>query len=178
MEARSDGSWERRCRPHGLGVAFAGSMAKPTGSSVNRSKITGAFRSSFDGQLPRRVLSEEVIEIPRGGLVEAFLERGFHVYTLNPKQVDRFRDRHSVAGAKDDRRDAYVLADAPRTALHKFRRVALDDPLVIQIREIARDDEDLREEMNRLTNRLREQLYRVAPLAPRPDGDAQQPNTL
>lgn len=103
------------------------------------------------------------IEIPRGALVETFLERGLHVYTLNPKQVDRFRDRHSVAGAKDDRRDAYVLADALRTDLHNFRRVELDHPLVIQIREISRADEDLREEINRLTNRLREQLYRVAP---------------
>jgi transposase len=103
------------------------------------------------------------IEIPRGALVETLLERGLHVYTLNPKQVDRFRDRHSMAGAKDDRRDAYVLADALRTDLHKFRRVGLDHPLVIQIRELSRADEDLREEMNRLTNRLREQLHRCAP---------------
>lgn len=103
------------------------------------------------------------IEIPRGALVETLLERGLHVYTLNPKQVDRFRDRHSVAGAKDDRRDAYVLADALRTDLHKFRRVSLDHPLVIQIRELSRADEDLREEMNRLTNRFREQLYRCSP---------------
>jgi transposase len=113
-----------------------------------------------DGRAERVAVA---IEIPRGGLVETFLERGLHVYTLNPKQVDRFRDRHSVSGAKDDRRDAYVLADALRTDLHKFRRVALDHPLVIQIREISRADEDLREEINRLTNRLREQLYRVAP---------------
>lgn len=69
-----------------------------------------------------------VIEIPCGGLVETVLERGLHVYTLTPKQVDRFRDRHSVAGAKDDRRDAYVLAAALRTDLHKVRRVALDHP--------------------------------------------------
>jgi len=30
------------------------------------------------------------------------VERGFHVYAINPKQLDRFRDRHSVPGAKDD----------------------------------------------------------------------------
>ena len=28
------------------------------------------------------------------------VERKLHVYYLNPKQLDRFRDRHSVAGAK------------------------------------------------------------------------------
>lgn len=102
------------------------------------------------------------IEVPRGALVETLLERGLHVYALNPKQLDRFRDRHSVAGAKDDRLDAYVLGDALRTDLHKFRRVALDHPLVIQLREISRADEDLRDEFNRLTNRMREQLHRWA----------------
>jgi hypothetical protein len=52
------------------------------------------------------------IEVPRGPVVEAFLERGYAVYSINPKQLDRFRDRHSVAGAKDDRRDAFVLASS------------------------------------------------------------------
>jgi hypothetical protein len=49
------------------------------------------------------------IEIPRGAVVETLIERGFHVCAINPKQLDRFRDRHTVAGAKDDRRDALVL---------------------------------------------------------------------
>ena len=35
-------------------------------------------------------------------MVETLVERGFHVYAINPKQLDRFRDRHSVPGAKDD----------------------------------------------------------------------------
>ena len=55
------------------------------------------------------------IEVPRGAIVEGLMERGFHVFAINPKQLDRFRDRHSVAGAKDDRRDAFVLADSLRT---------------------------------------------------------------
>ena len=49
------------------------------------------------------------IETPRGAVVESLVERGFAVYSLNPKQMDRFRDRHTVAGAKDDRRDAFVM---------------------------------------------------------------------
>ena len=52
------------------------------------------------------------IEIPRGAIVETLLEHGFTVFSINPKQLDRFRDRYSPAGAKDDRRDAFVLADA------------------------------------------------------------------
>ena len=42
------------------------------------------------------------IETPHGPIVEALLERGFNVYSINPKQLDRFRDRFTVAEAKDD----------------------------------------------------------------------------
>jgi transposase len=100
------------------------------------------------------------IEVPRGAVVETLVEQGFHLYAINPKQLDRFRDRYSVAGAKDDRRDALVLGDSLRTDRSRFRRVQLDDPVVIQLRELARVDEDLRREANQLTNRLREQLHR------------------
>jgi len=100
------------------------------------------------------------IEIPRGAVVETLVERGVHVYAINPKQLDRFRDRHNVSGAKDDRRDAFVLADSVRTDRPCFRRVRLEAPLVIQLRELSRIDEDLRREANQLTNRLREQLQR------------------
>jgi transposase len=105
------------------------------------------------------------IETPRGPVVDGFLERGFQVYAMNPKQLDRFRDRFTVAGAKDDGRDAHVLGDALRTDRHVLRRLALDDPLVIELREWSRMVEDLREERNRLTNRVREQLWRYYPQA-------------
>ena len=36
----------------------------------------------------------------QGLVVEALLERGFCVYGINPKQLDRFRDRFTVVGAK------------------------------------------------------------------------------
>jgi len=39
------------------------------------------------------------IEITHGPVVEALLERGLCVYAINPKQLDRFRDRFTVAGA-------------------------------------------------------------------------------
>jgi Transposase/Transposase IS116/IS110/IS902 family len=42
------------------------------------------------------------IETPHGPIVEALLERSFNVYSINPKQLDRFRDRFTVSGAKDD----------------------------------------------------------------------------
>jgi transposase len=103
------------------------------------------------------------IEVPRGPVVEAFIERGLHVFAINPKQLDRFRDRHTVAGAKDDRRDAFVLADALRTDLSALRRLELDAPWVVRLRELSRLQEELGAEINRTANRLREQLLRFYP---------------
>src|SRR5438552_3930716 len=103
------------------------------------------------------------IEVPRGPVVDTLLERGMHVFSLNPKQLDRFRDRHTVAGAKDDRRDAFVLADSLRTDRPAFRRVRPDQPRVVELRELSRVEDDLGEELRRLSNRLREQLHRFFP---------------
>jgi transposase len=103
------------------------------------------------------------IEVPHGPVVEALLERGFQVYTINPKQLDRFRDRFSIAGAKDDRRDAYVMADSLRTDRHAFRRLSIDDPIVVELREWSRMTDDLQQERTRLANRVREQLWRYYP---------------
>jgi transposase len=105
------------------------------------------------------------IEVPHGPVVEALLERGFAVYAINPKQLDRFRDRFTVAGAKDDSRDAHVLGDALRTDRHALRRLAVQDPLLIELREWSRMTEDLQQERNRLANRVREQLWRYYPQA-------------
>ena len=103
------------------------------------------------------------IEVPRGPVVESLLERGFVVHSINPKQLDRFRDRISPAGAKDDRRDARVLASALRTDGHCLRRLEPTDPVVIELREWSRLSEDLTQERVRLANRMREQLWRYYP---------------
>lgn len=101
------------------------------------------------------------IETPHGVLVDTLLEQDFAVFALNPKQLDRFRDRFTAAGAKDDGRDAHVLGDAVRTDRRAFRRVRPDDPVVIQLREVCRLRDELQEDEARLANRLRDQLYRV-----------------
>jgi len=110
---------------------------------------------------PQRVAV--AIEVPRGAIVEGLLERGFHVFALHPKQLDRFRDRHSVAGAKDDRRDAFVLADAVRTDQPSFRRLQLDTPQLLRLRELSRAEETLLEDFRRSANRLQDQLHRFYP---------------
>ena len=117
--------------------------------------------AELTGNRPQR--AAVAIEVPRGAIVELLVERGFVVFSVNPKQLDRFRDRHTVAGAKDDSRDAFVLADSLPPDEQCFRRIQLDDPRIIQVRELTRIEEDLKAEFSRLTNRLREQLHRYYP---------------
>jgi transposase len=100
------------------------------------------------------------LEVSDGPLVETLLEQGFATFHLNPKQLDRFRDRYSPAGAKDDRRDARVGARALLTDHDAFRRLVPPDPLTIQLRATNRLCDELTAERTAVTNRLRDQLWR------------------
>ncbi len=103
------------------------------------------------------------METPRGPLVEALLDREVAVFAVNPKQLDRFRDRFGAAGAKDDRRDARVIADSLRTDERAFRAIEPSLPWVAELRELSRMREDLVHERVALVNGIREQLGRYFP---------------
>ena len=103
------------------------------------------------------------IEDPAHPLVDWLLEHQFQVFALNPKQLDRFRDRHSVAGAKDDKKDAFVLADALRTDRHKFTALELPDPAQLAVREASRCFDTLQKDFLRQASRLSALLLRSAP---------------
>jgi len=103
------------------------------------------------------------IETPHGIVVETLLDHGLAVHAINPKQLDRFRDRFSMSGAKDDRRDAHVLADSLRTDRHAFRKIAPESPTIVEIREWSRMDTELKQEYVQLSNRCRDQLLRYFP---------------
>jgi transposase len=103
------------------------------------------------------------IETSHGPVVDALIDRGFRVYAINPKQLDRFRDRYSVAGAKDDTRDADTLGRSLRTDRPAFRPLTPDNPLIVQLREATRTASELTRSLGRLGNRLRELLWRYYP---------------
>ncbi|MGI4755947.1 MAG: IS110 family transposase, partial [Janthinobacterium lividum] len=103
------------------------------------------------------------IEVAWGALVETLVESGFSLFSINPKQVDRFRDRFTVAGAKDDARDALVLASSLRTDRPSYKRVEIDRPELLRLRELSRFEDELKIELRRATNRLWQQLHRYYP---------------
>jgi transposase len=105
-------------------------------------------------QEPKRL--RIAIEKPHGAVVDMFLMRDIAVFAVNPKQVDRFRDRFALSGAKDDRRDAFVLADALRTDGHRFQRLSLPPPDIIVLREHLRSRSQLVKQHVALSSQLRE----------------------
>src|SRR3546814_17773135 len=70
-------------------------------------------------RLVRRLLAAGVnevgIERGDGPVVEALLSAELIVLVIAPNQVKNLRSRYGSAGNKDDRYDAYVLADVIRT---------------------------------------------------------------
>lgn len=96
-------------------------------------------------------------------LTDQLLDRGYTVYAINPMQADRYRDRHTMSGAKNDRLDAFVLADAVRTDHPQMRALERDTALTDEIR--LRDRARTRRVQMRaqLANQLREVLARFHP---------------
>ena len=117
----------------------------------------------FDGSNCTADQVAVAIEVPHGPVVDCFMEHGFQVFAINPKQLDRFRDRFSPAGAKDDRRDARVLADAVQTDPNCLRRLDPVHAEIIQLREWSRMADELTAQRTRLTHQVREQLWRYFP---------------
>jgi len=115
------------------------------------------------------------VETPRGTVVDVLLDRGVHVYSINPKQLDRFRDRHTVAGAKDDSLDAYVLADSLRTDTHLFHLVEPLPEENYRLRELSRTLEELEHVHRQQANRLWSLLSRYFPVLIRFCSGADEP---
>jgi len=104
------------------------------------------------------------METNHGLVCDVLVERGVAVHSVNPKQLDRFRDRHTVAGAKDDRLDALVLADSLRTDTRLYRRVEPLSEESLRLRELSREQEELDKLFQQQANRLWSLLVRYFPV--------------
>jgi transposase len=102
------------------------------------------------------------IERPDGPVVEALLNAGLRVAVAPPRQVKNLRSGYTRAG-KDDRFDAYVLADAMRTDGHRFTDLTRDSAATIGLRALVRARQDLVEIRVGLVNQLRHILELAFP---------------
>lgn len=118
------------------------------------------------------------IETDRGLWVQALVAVGYQVYGINPFAVSRYRDRHTVSGAKSDPGDAKVLADLVRTDRHNHRPVAGDSDLVEAVKVLARGHQNLIWIRTRHTNMLRSSLREYYPGALVAFSDLAHPDAL
>lgn len=105
------------------------------------------------------------IETDHGLLVTSLVAAGYEVFAVNPMVASRYRDRHSIAGAKSDAGDARMLADLVRTDRHLFRPIAGDSDQVEAIKVIARAHKRMIQDRQSQVNRLRSSLREYYPAA-------------
>ena len=74
-------------------------------------------------QLLRVGVAQVGIERGDGPVIDTLLEAGLTVFVIPPGQVKNLCNRYGSAGNKDDRFDAYVLADAVRILARTWAHV-------------------------------------------------------
>ena len=125
----------------------------------NRSRPLGQMCERLHRWEVRRV----AIERPDGPVVRAVLDAGLEVVVISPRQVRAFRIRHGTAGNKDDRFDAYVLADALRTDGHRMGSLTPDRADTQALRALVRARKDLVGHRIALSNQLLANLQQAFP---------------
>jgi transposase len=107
--------------------------------------------------------SEIAIERPDGPVVDALLGAALTVVVISPNQVKNLRSRYGSAGNKDDRFDAYVLADTLRTDRARLRVLVPDSPATLTLRATCRARKDLVNTRVAIANQLRAHLQNAFP---------------
>jgi transposase len=85
---------------------------------------------------------EVAIERPDGPVVDTLLGAGLTVVVISPNQVKNLRGHHGSAGNKDDRLDAYVLADTLRIDRARLRALVPDSQATVALRRVLRARRD------------------------------------
>ena len=124
---------------------------------------TAAGLGRLIARLLKAGVSEVGIERGDGPIVEALLAAGLVVLVIAPNQLKNLRSRYGSAGNKDDRYDAYVLADVVRTDRRRLTPLTRSSPATIALRSSVRARRDLVEHRVAAANQLRAHLQIVLP---------------
>ncbi len=86
------------------------------------------------------------------------------LWSINPKQSSRFRDRFSAARAKDDQRDVQIITSALRTDPYAFREVPELAKEQRAMQSLVHCRERLIQQKVKLSNQLNELLWAYFPV--------------
>ena len=98
-------------------------------------------------------------------MVDFLLDHGVVVYPINPKALDRARDRFRMSHAKDDPFDARVAASFVRTDQPHLRPLQPSSPAAQELKLLTRDLARLVRQQTRLLNQLTVTLKEYYPRA-------------
>src|SRR5438445_9281076 len=114
----------------------------------------------------KKVREMKVQESPQGRIVDCLLDHGVEVYPVNPKAVDRVRDRYRMSGSKSDAFDAYVLAEILRTDQAHLRALRPSSEKAQELKMLSRDQRRVVRHKTRFLNQLTTTLkeYYARPL--------------
>ena len=105
------------------------------------------------------------IETSSGAAVERLVAGDYTVFPINPKKAKCYRERKAPSGVKSDRLDAWSQADALRLDGHTWKALGPQDPLILQLRTICRDEVSFIEQRTALVNQLQAALHEYYPTA-------------
>jgi transposase len=136
-----------------------------------RGAVTARLNAPADAAGIRRLIAElerysvmrVAIERPDGRVVDVLLAAGLQVVVIPPRQVKHLRACYAQAGNKDDRFDAFVLADTVRTDAHQLTPLTADSAQTTALRSMVRARTDLVATRVALCNQLRAHLWIVYP---------------
>jgi transposase len=94
------------------------------------------------------------IEKPHGRVVDFLLDHAVVVYPVNPKALDRARDRFRMSQSKSDEFDAYVLAEFLRTDHGHLRALEPNSAQAQELKMLTRDHSRLIRQKTRLLNQM------------------------
>jgi transposase len=139
----------------------------PDGAVIERQTLThtaAGLRRLID-LLGRHRVEAVGIERGDGPVIDALLATNLTIYVIPPSQVKNLRSRYGSAGNKDDRFDAYVLADTIRTDRHRLTPLVLDSEATTALRRLCRARRDLVAHRVAVANQLRAHLSTAMPAA-------------
>jgi transposase len=124
------------------------------------------FGRWLDESRTKRIELWAAIEKPHGRIVDFLLDHGVVVYPVNPKALDRARDRFRMSQSKSDSFDAYVLAEFLRTDHGHLRALEPNSDQAQELKLLTRDQYRLVRQKTRLLNQLSRTLkeYYARPL--------------
>jgi transposase len=105
------------------------------------------------------------IERPEGRVVDFLLDHGVLVYPVNPKALDRARDRFRQSGAKSDPFDARVLANFLRTDHAHLHALQASSEGAQELKRLTDDCQRQIRQRTRLVNQLTATLKAYYPRA-------------